>query len=165
VGEISEAELLECAAAGLALDGGDGGARRLVAAGLLRRLCCQLKDQVDPRGIRLKNARVSGELDIAGLDIPFPLRFEACEFDVPIMAAGAQLDDLAVTGGVLPGLLANGVRIRRDVDLTQPRLRGARDERERIAPGRSMAVRVGDRRPAAVLRHGDRRGWRAGGAG
>jgi hypothetical protein len=90
VDEVSEAELGECAADGRVLDGDDGGTRRLVAAGLLRRLCYQLKDQVDPHGIRLRNARVSGQLDIAGLNIPYdgssyrsalyplPARMNAC---------------------------------------------------------------------------------------
>lgn len=122
--EVSEAELLECAADGRVLDGDDGGIRRLVDAGLLRRLCYQLKDQVDPRGIRLKNARVSGQLDIAGLDIPFPLRFEACEFDMPLMAEGAQLSGMVVIGSMLQGLLANGVRIRQDLDLSRSRIAG-----------------------------------------
>lgn len=125
--EISEAQLLEYVAAGRVLDGDEGGARRLVAAGLLRRLCHQVKDQVDPRGIRLRNIMVSGQLDIAGLDIPFPLQFEVCEFDMPLMAEGAQLNELAVTGSVLPGLLANGVRIRRDLDLSRSRVTGSHE--------------------------------------
>lgn len=120
--EVSEAELLECVAAGRDLD---GGGRQVVDAGLLRRLCLQLRDKVDPRGVRLRNATVSGQLDVAGLDVPFPLRFEACEFDAPLLAEGAQLGDLAVTGSTLPGLLANGARIRRDLDLSGSRLAGA----------------------------------------
>ena len=121
---IREAELVECVVAGRALD---GGGPRLVAAGLLRRLCHQLRDQVDPRGIRIKNAMVSGRLDIAGLEIPFPLRFEACEFDAPLMVEGAHLNDLAVTGSVLPGLLANGIQVRRDLDLSRSRVTGAHE--------------------------------------
>jgi hypothetical protein len=125
VNEVSEDELLECATAGRVLDGHGGGTRRLVAAGLLRRLCLQLKDRVDPRGIQLRNTVVSGQFDIAGLDIPFPLRFDACEFDAPVMAEGAQLNHLTVTGSVLPGLLANGIRIRRDLDLSRSQVAGA----------------------------------------
>src|SRR5437763_11439604 len=50
-----------------------------------RRLCCadavmNLKDQIDPRGLRLTNAIVVGCLDLAGLSVPFPLRFGGCEF-------------------------------------------------------------------------------------
>jgi hypothetical protein len=70
---------------------------------------------------------VSGQLDIAGLDVPFPLRFEACEFDAPIVAEGAQLNDLAVTGSALPGVLANGARIRRDLDLSGSHVAGAHE--------------------------------------
>ncbi len=136
--EISEAELLKCAADGHVFDGDDGGTRRLVAAGLLRRLVYQLKDRVDPRGIRLRNARVSGQLDIAGLEIPFPLRFEACEFDTPLTAEGARLSGMAVTGSVLPGLLANGVRIRRDLDLSRSRVAGS--HRTTASESRQAAV-------------------------
>jgi hypothetical protein len=127
VDEVSEIDLLECAAAGRILDGQVGGSRRLVTAGLLRRLCLQLKDRVDPRGIQLRNAMVAGQLDISALDIPFPLRFDACEFDAPLMAEGAQLNHLTVTGSVLPGLLANGIRIRRDLDLSRSHVAGAHE--------------------------------------
>jgi hypothetical protein len=126
VDEVSEAELLECVGAGRMMDcANGGGARRVVAAELVRRLCRQLADQVDPRGIRMKNALVAGELDIAGLDIPFPLRFEACEFESPVMAEAARLNGLAVTGSVLPGLLANGLLVRRDLDLSRTHVVGS----------------------------------------
>jgi hypothetical protein len=125
VNEVSEDELLDCASAGRVLDGDDGGTRRQLAAGLLRRLCLRIKDQVDPRGIQLKNVVVSGQFDIAGLEVPFPLRFAACEFDTPLLAEGAQLNDLALTDSALPGLLANGVRIRRDLDLSRSHVTGS----------------------------------------
>lgn len=118
--KIGEAELLAAASAGQSLECGDGSTRRPVAAGLLRRCCHRLKDQIDPRGIRLQNAAIEGTLDLAGLDVRFPLRFEGCEFDSPPMIEGAQLYELALTGCVrLPGLLANGAQVRRDLDLSR----------------------------------------------
>jgi hypothetical protein len=126
VDEVSEAEVLDSAVAGRVLDCADGGTRRVVDAALLRRLCLVLKDQVDPHGVRLRNAAIAGSLDIAGIDVPFPLRFEGCDFDSPVVAEGAQLLELAVTGCVrLPGLLANGIRVRRDLDLSRSRVAGA----------------------------------------
>jgi hypothetical protein len=68
-----------------------------VDAGLLRRCCHRLKDQIDPRGIRLQNAAIEGTLDLAGLDARFPLRFEGCEFDSPPMIEGAQLYELRLS--------------------------------------------------------------------
>ena len=93
--------------------------RRPVDAALLRRCCLELKDQIDPRGLRLRHATVTGPLDLAGLEVPYPLRFEDCEFGAAVIVAGAQLQELALTGAVsLPGLLGNGLCVRGDLDLS-----------------------------------------------
>jgi hypothetical protein len=124
---VTEAEFLAAASAGHAVECGDSNStRRPVEAALLRRCCHELKDRIDPRGIRLQDAAIVGSLDLAGLDVPFPLRFDGCEFGSPLVAEGAQLYELALTGCVrLPGLLANGVRVRRDLDLSRTRVTGA----------------------------------------
>jgi hypothetical protein len=128
--EVSEAELLEAGRQGRVLDcaGGGTGAegRRPVDAALLRRCCLELKDQIDPRGLRLQQATVTGPVDLAGLEVPFPLRFEGCDFDSALRVAGAQLRELALIGTVrLPGLLGNGLRVRGDLDLSGSRVAGA----------------------------------------
>jgi hypothetical protein len=124
--EIGEAELVAAAREGRVIDGSDGGERARVDADVLRRCCHDLKAQVDPRGIQLRRVAVAGTLDLAGVDLPFPLRFDDCEFDSPLVIDGAQLYDLALTGCVrLPGLLANGVRVRRDLDLSRTTVTGA----------------------------------------
>ena len=95
-------------------------------AELLRRCCHELRGQIDPRGLRLANAVVSGRLDLAGLPVPFPLRFEGCEFDSAPVVEGAELFELSLTGCPrLPGLLGNGLRLRRDLDLSRSRVAGA----------------------------------------
>lgn len=93
--EVSEAELLAVIRAGGVLDCGDGG-RRAVDAALLRRCCHELQGQVDPRGIRLRNAAISGSLDLASMVVPFGLRFDCCEFESPVIVEGAQLFELAL---------------------------------------------------------------------
>ena len=51
--------------------------------------------------------------------MPFPVWFNMCEFDSPVVAEGVQLYGLAITECIrVPGLLANGVRVRRDLDLS-----------------------------------------------
>lgn len=123
---VGENEVLTAASAGQVLDCLDAGSRRTLDAAILRRCCYELKDQIDARGLRVRNASISGTLDLAGLDLPFPLRFEACEFGSPVQVEGARLFDLAVTGCPrVPGLLANGVRIRRDLDLSGSVVTGA----------------------------------------
>ncbi len=124
--QIEEAELLAACRSGSVLDGRDGGDRRPIDAALLRRFCRQLKNDIDPRGIRVAHATVVGQLDLAGLDIPFPLSFDDCEFDAAPVVEGAQLFGLSVTRSPrLPGLLANGLRVRRDLDLSGSLVTGA----------------------------------------
>ena len=89
--QVGEAELLAAATAGQILVCGDGAARRPVSADLLRRCCRELRDRVDPRGVRLRGAEVTGRLDLAGLDVPFPLRFDGCSFTSLVTVEGAQL--------------------------------------------------------------------------
>src|SRR6266566_9459619 len=123
---VSEGEVLAASASGRVLDCTDGSSRRTFDAGLLRRCCRELKDQIDPRGLRLHGAAITGPMDLAGLDVPFPLRFEDCEFDSPLVLEGALLHELALTGcSRVPGMLANGLRVRRDIDLSPSRVSGA----------------------------------------
>jgi len=123
--EVGEAELLAAAGAGRALGCGDGGASRRVDAALLRRCCHELGDQIDPRGVWLQHAAITGSVDLSGLEVKFPLRFEGCHFDAPLLAEGARLTGLVLTGCTLPGLQANGVRIQRDLDLSRTHVTGA----------------------------------------
>jgi hypothetical protein len=124
--EIDEAELVSAGRSGAVIDGAVDGVKRAVQAALLRKCCHQLKDQIDPRGLRLDNAVVLGCLDLAGLAVPFPLRFDGCEFDAAPVVEGAELFELALTSCPrLPGLLGNGLRLRRDLDLSRSRVAGA----------------------------------------
>ena len=124
--EIDEAELVGAGRSGAVVEGAAGDVRRAVRAALLRKCCHELRDQIDPRGLRLRNVVVLGSLDLAGLQVPFPLRFEDCEFDSPLLVEGAELFELSLTGCPrLPGLLGNGLRLRRDLDLSRSRIVGA----------------------------------------
>ena len=123
---VSLAELMHAGRAGAVLDCADGDVRRAVDAALIRRCCREMKNQIDPHGIQLRNAYIRGAVDLAGLDLRFPLRFDGCEFDAPFIVEGAALRELALIGCVnLPGLLANGLRVQRDLDLSRSRVTGA----------------------------------------
>src|ERR1700722_6904022 len=126
MGEIDEAELLSAGQRGGVLDGMADGRKRIVQAGVLRACCRELKDRIDPRGLRLTNAIVTGGLGLSGLVVPFSLRFDGCEFGTAPVVEGAQLFELALTGSPrLPGLLGNGLRLRRDLDLSRSHITGA----------------------------------------
>ncbi|MGB6454912.1 MAG: hypothetical protein WBH47_10535 [Streptosporangiaceae bacterium] len=68
---------------------------------------------------------VAGCLDVAGLTVPFPLHFELCEFETAPVTEGSDLFDLVLNRSLLPGLLANGMRLRRDLDLSGSTVAGA----------------------------------------
>ncbi len=124
--EIDEAELTSAGQRGAVVDGAANGSNRTVQAALLRKCCHELKDTIDPRGLRLRNVSVAGSLDLTGLVVPFPLRFEGCDFDTAPVVEGAHLFELSLTGCPhLPGLLGNGVRLRRDLDLSRSHVVGA----------------------------------------
>jgi hypothetical protein len=126
MGEIDEDELAGAGQRGAAVDGMADGGKRTVQAALLRRCCHEFKDRIDPRGLRLTNVIVAGGLDLTGLAVPFSLRFEGCEFEEAPVVEGAQLFELSLTGSPrLPGLLGNGLRLQRDLDLSRSRISGA----------------------------------------
>ncbi len=64
--------------------------QRVLQAALLRKCCHEPKDQIDRRGLRLKNAVVAGCLNLAGLAVPFPLRYDGYEFDSALVVEGAE---------------------------------------------------------------------------
>ena len=62
------------------------------------RACLELHDRVDSRGISLRGAAIVGCLDLAGIEVPYPLRFDGCVFDSAPSFEGANLHELALTG-------------------------------------------------------------------
>src|SRR5205085_8390186 len=103
--EIDEAELIGAGRSGALLNGAAPGGKRTLQAALLRKCCHEYSGQIDPRGLRLANTVIIGCLDLTGLVVPFPLRFDGCEFDCAPVVEGAQLFELSLTGCPrLPGL-------------------------------------------------------------
>lgn len=123
--QADESELVQAGQTGQLLDG-TGSRAQTIHADLLRKGCLELKEQMDPRGIRLKGLTVVGRLDLAGLAVPFPLHFNECEFEEELFLEGAELFGLSLTGcQQVPGFLGNGLRLRRDLDLSGCQVVGA----------------------------------------
>jgi len=94
-----------------------GAARRQkydVRAKLMRWLCVDpaAANLVDPRGTRVRAARVVGQLDLSFATVPFPLLFENSRFTEDIILTGSQLVALSLAGSHTRGIKANGVTVR-----------------------------------------------------
>jgi hypothetical protein len=62
--------------------------------------------------VTLVGARVVGELDLSGADVPFGVEFVRCWFDAPPVLAGASLREASFQESVLPGLDASDCTAR-----------------------------------------------------
>lgn len=119
--EVDEAQFAQAVAAGAVID--RPGAR--IDAELIRTYCVRRGGETDPRGIRLRGLHVAGRLDLTAVAVPFALRFEGCSFeDAPILH-GAEVKELAFLDCLeLPGILANGIVVQGDLDLSGSRIVG-----------------------------------------
>jgi hypothetical protein len=89
------------------------------------RAACLAAGEADPFGLRLACARIAGRLDLRACDLAVPLRFQSCGFTDPVNVQGANLHELVIAADLpasrphfLPGLLAAGSRITRDLILS-----------------------------------------------
>jgi hypothetical protein len=101
-----------------AIRSGEKPAGRYVFAETLRHCCVNFDGRADPRGLYLENVTVLGELDLDGVEVKFPVRFEQCTFQGLAKFQGARLSSLKLTGCCVPGLMANGIVLDRELDLS-----------------------------------------------
>lgn len=85
------------------------GAEREVRAEMIRWLCVnsEAKALVDPAGVRLVGARVSGELDLSYAEVKFPLSMNHCRFTSRAHLEGSQLPFLDLDGSWTVGIGAD----------------------------------------------------------
>jgi hypothetical protein len=127
-GEPFTAQLLAASRArrGLACAGAEVAADDLRAA-------CLAAAEADPFGLRIDGATITGRLDLRACEVAVPLRFRDCRFTDIVNVRGAHLHELVFTGAdaslpagapagrrppALPGLIAAGSRITRDLVLS-----------------------------------------------
>ncbi|MFI6596418.1 hypothetical protein ACIBHX_09220 [Nonomuraea sp. NPDC050536] len=121
--QLDAAALAQACEAGHAIRSRSGD-HLVVEAHLVRDLCRHGAGKVDPRGLVIEGARISGVLDLSGMEVAFPLQFTRCVFDHEVVMDGADLHRLVLTGCTVPGVMANGLRVRRDLDLSGSRITG-----------------------------------------
>jgi hypothetical protein len=95
-----------------------------IAASSIRDLL--IADRLDPRGIRLRDARVEGVLDLADIHSKRPLVLLDCRTDSPVVLDRAALSSVDLTGLVAPGVSAAWLRLDHYLLLQRVRWTAAR---------------------------------------
>jgi len=136
-GQLSEAEakLLraapkgEPAACGQSRDSDDAtndpakaelwGPERHVRAGLVRWLCTdrEAASRVDPNGVRLLGATITGPLDLSFADVSFPLLLLRCRLSEQVLLLWTRLPALYLIGSRTGSIIADGLNVKGDVFL------------------------------------------------
>jgi hypothetical protein len=85
-------------------------------------------DTLDPRGVRIRNARIDGQLDLCDVAAKRPLVLRDCQADAPLLLDRAQLSALDLTGLVAPAVSAAWLRLEHYLYLSNARLDGGEDD-------------------------------------
>ncbi|MEV7037375.1 hypothetical protein [Amycolatopsis sp. NPDC051061] len=100
-------ELVEAGRAGRMVDltDGDPEHRESVDASMLAEVLAS-----GPRAVRLKGARITGELDLSALTIECPLWLDSCFFEQAVLLAETQAKSISLRDSHVPALVAQDLR-------------------------------------------------------
>jgi hypothetical protein len=95
------------------------GPERDIRAELIRWLCVNRDAAawIDPRGLQIYAARISGRLDLSFAVVRFPLLLLSCRIADAMNLRFAQIEFLDLSGSLVPGLAADGMRVRGALNL------------------------------------------------
>jgi hypothetical protein len=103
--------------------------RHVIAAERIRDLLRGRSEKnLDPRGVQLVGARITGRLDLDGVDCKVGLSLLRCWFDELVTAWGAKLPWLWLYDSHLPALVADRAQTLGSVDLDRVHVRGDPEE-------------------------------------
>jgi hypothetical protein len=102
--------------------GAQWGPDRTIRADVLAELLTQAPGAQWPRALRLVGARITGTLDLADVDIPYPVMLLACRFDEPLNLLNATICSLWLPDCHLPEIVLMGTRIGGQLNLTNATL-------------------------------------------
>jgi hypothetical protein len=78
--------------------------------------------ELDPRGIRIRNAKIEGQLDLCDVAAKRPLTLRDCTAEEPVLLDRAQLSALILSGLTAPAVRAPWLRVEHYVLLEDARL-------------------------------------------
>jgi hypothetical protein len=88
-----------------------------VRAELIRWLCVnhQAKSLIDPFGIQLFAARLTGILNLDYVDVPFPICLNCCLITEPMSLVGVQIPNLVLSGSRTRDIRVDSASVRESV--------------------------------------------------
>lgn len=92
-----------------------------VEAAEIRRLMVD-SDELDPSGLRVTGARITGQLDLSDVVAKRPLVLRDCVTEEPVLLDRAQFSHVDLTGLVAPSIQAWGLTVDHDLRLSGARL-------------------------------------------
>lgn len=108
------------------LDGGDDPEKadtwpktRNVRADLIRWLCVdrEARELVDPRGIQIRGARITGDLDLSSTNVLFPLLLSGCHLEQRLRLQWAKMPLLSLASSWTKAIDADGLKLEDDIFL------------------------------------------------
>jgi hypothetical protein len=92
----------------------------IIRAELLRELVLRRCDKpLDPRGVRLRGARITGTLDLTHAEAAVGMELRGCSFEHPVLLEDAHLPWLTLTGSCVPALDGDGLQVAGGVVLRE----------------------------------------------
>jgi hypothetical protein len=95
------------------------GPERQVRAGLIRWLCTdrEAASRVDPKGIQLMGAKLTGPLELSFASVPFPFLLKLCSLTEDSDFTSLSLPALSLMGSRIRSMAADGLDVKGDVFL------------------------------------------------
>ncbi len=95
------------------------GVERQIGAELIRWLCVDrdAKELVDPGGIQVYAAKISGALNLSSVSVPFPLVFARCSLDGELNLRHAEILGINLQGTRLCSIAADGAHVKNSIFL------------------------------------------------
>lgn len=98
-------------------------AERTIPAGALRRLLLADDVRIDPRGLQVRGARITGDLDLSRMTLPCHLALERCHLGV-VAAKNASMVSLDLDGCRVTRMMLDGCELAGDLRLNSLRALG-----------------------------------------
>ncbi|MBP2328340.1 uncharacterized protein YjbI with pentapeptide repeats [Kibdelosporangium banguiense] len=99
-----------------------------VRAGLIRELLLGRRGELDPRGVRISGARITGALELDYVTAAAGLDLVDCVLDERADLTRAVLPRLTLSGSRIAGIQAHGLQVNGHVDLSGARVSGAGED-------------------------------------